>query len=256
MSRTSSLELEPELGRRTERCQDLFDLRERLELVQVRHLPRDGQMERPWSGQADGTVDGKTMLMKPAEDACAVMPSPDSAELQDGRTSMTCADAWSGWRWVRGLRCFRLSTCTSQEHGSAASVSVGGARKQLRGFDAESSFFRFPEGSRQGRLQQNLTGLLPHVASCSAVVGAASCPCLCEVQNSLCDLVEQVSRLKQQAHAQRCHVAASALVASFESIESCRQLRQKQMPTPGSNRLGTCGWPSTLDRINRLAHGR
>ena len=62
-----------------------------------------------------------------------------------------------------------------------------------------------------GRQQTRQTLAESHrpVTTGRAAIGTAAHPRLCQVQNSLCDLVEQVSRLKQQAHAQNRHTATS-----------------------------------------------
>lgn len=106
--------------------QDLFDLRERLELV-----------------QADGTVDGKTMLMKPAED------------IDDLRRRL---------EWL-------------EEHGSAAADKADSSR-------------------------------------------------ISQVQNSLCDLVEQVSRLKQQAASSEAN--ANSWQQQVKQIHSLIERRQSE----------------------------
>lgn len=106
--------------------QDLFDLRERLELV-----------------QADGTLDGKTMLMKPAED------------IDDLRRRL---------EWL-------------EEHGSAAADKADSSR-------------------------------------------------ISQVQNSLCDLVEQVSRLKQQAASSEAN--ANSWQQQVKQIHSLIERRQNE----------------------------
>ncbi|CAE7603535.1 unnamed protein product [Symbiodinium sp. CCMP2456] len=106
--------------------QDLFDLRERLELV-----------------QADGTVDGKTMLMKPAED------------IDDLRRRL---------EWL-------------EEHGSAAADKADSSR-------------------------------------------------ISQVQNSLCDLVEQVSRLKQQAASSEA--SANSWQQQVKQIHSLIERKQNE----------------------------